>query len=110
MSSTAGDETNWRMVMELCDSMNPTQNSDNQFEEIREQRGTCRRDGVGLVLHRCSCKDNCKTAWASPKAVLAKVFVLLAEVPPFRDLCGVCRRALPPTPQASHWTYDHIEE
>ena len=21
----------------------------------------------------------------------------------------MCRRALPPTPQASHWTYDHIE-
>ena len=59
----------------------PTQGSG---RSSREQE--CRRAGVGWVLHRRSCRDNCRTAWTSPKGVLAKVFVLLEEVPSFRDL------------------------
>ena len=73
----------------------------------REQ--DCRRDGVGWVLHRRSCRNTAELFGLRPREYWPKYSYYWKEVPPFRDLWGVCRRASPTTPQASHWTYDHIE-
>ena len=66
MSSTARDENEWRRVMELCNSMNPTQSSGNQFKEVGGAAGNRNAGEMELAWYYTG----------APAGITAKLFGL----------------------------------
>ena len=73
-----GKRANWRRKAELSTSMNPTQYLATNSRNWKKQQGTglqTRWSWLGTT--QAFLQEYCRTVWASPKGILAKVFVLL---------------------------------
>ena len=87
MSSTARKEANWCRIVELSNSMDPTQKAGNQLKEVKVAAGNRNADELVLVGYYTSAPAGITAELLGLRqGRISQVFVLLEEVPPVRDL------------------------